>query len=181
MQSTLPTPLNGRSYETNHEWIDCGQASDRTGWHSQISNFFEYWLSICPSGRLPGRQHFDPLHIAKLMARVWMLDVVRGASGPRFRYRLVGTKEVEALQREVTGHWLDEAHPHVLESYRGFQRFISMATSGQPTYRKGEVTFTHHKDHRIVENCMVPLARDGASVDMIAVCSVLYRLDGREN
>ena len=38
-----------------------------------------------------------------------------------------------------------------------------------------------HRDHRIVENCMAPLARDGETVDMIAVCSVLYRLDGREN
>jgi len=28
---------------------------------------------------------------------------------------------------------------------------------------------------------MVPLARDGRTVDMIVVCSVLYLLDGREN
>jgi hypothetical protein len=163
------------------DWLVCSEATDSTGWDPQIAEFFRYWLSICPVGRLPGRQHFDPLHIAKLMARVWMLDVVAGLSGPRFRYRLVGTKEVETLQREVTGHWLDEAHPHLVETRYGLKRFIFMAESGQPTYRKGEVNFSHHRDHRIVENCMVPLARDGVSVDLIAVCSVLYRLDGSQN
>jgi hypothetical protein len=30
-------------------------------------------------------------------------------------------------------------------------------------------------------HCMVPLARDGSTVDMIAVCSVLYLLSGKEN
>jgi hypothetical protein len=181
MYSALSTLRNAGSLTATTEWTDCSPAIDRTGWNPQITEFFDYWLSICPPGALPGRQHFDPLHIAKLMARVWMLDVVRGPSGPRFRYRLVGTKEVETLQREVTGRWLDETHPHLLETRDGFQRFIFMAENGRPTYRKGQVTFSHHKDHRIVENCMVPLARDGASVDMIAVCSVLYRLDGREN
>lgn len=181
MRSTLSTLRLAGSDMREIEWVSCGQANDRTAWNPQIARFFDYWLSISPTGRLPGRQHFDPLHIARLMARVWMLDVVAGSSGPRFRYRLVGTKEVETLQREVTGQWLDEVHPHLVETRYGFQRFIFMAESGQPTYRKGEVTFTHLKDHRIVENCMVPFARDGVSVDMIAVCSVLYRLDGREN
>jgi hypothetical protein len=181
MYSTLSLLRSAGSNPAKTDWISCGSATDRSGWNPQIDEFFSYWLSIHPAGRLPGRQHFDPLDISKLMARVWMLDVVRGPSGPRFRYRLVGTKEVETLQREVTGHWLDEAHPHLVETRCGFRRFIFMAESGQATYRKGEVNFTHHQDHRVVENCMVPLARNGSSVDMIAVCSVLYRFDGREN
>jgi hypothetical protein len=162
-------------------WTVCDRATDRSGWNSQVASFFDYWVAISPSGQLPGRQHFDPLDIAKLMARVWILDVVPGFNGPRFRYRLVGTKEVETLEREVTGHFLDQAHPHVRESDDGFGRFIFMAQSGSATYRKGRVNFNHRRDHQFVENCMVPLARDGASVDMIAVCSVLYRQDGSEN
>jgi hypothetical protein len=166
--------------KTTH-WIACDRTTDRSDWNPQIGSFFDYWLGIAPPGRLPGRQHFDPLDIAKLMARVWMLDVVPGRNGPRFRYRLVGTKEVEALQREVTGQFLDEAHPHVRESRDGFRRFIDMAERGMATYRKGQALFSRHHDHQIIEDCMVPLARDGASVDMIAVCSVLYRGDGGEN
>ena len=162
-------------------WEECGSATDRSAWNPLIARFFEYWLSIAPAGRLPGRQHFDPLDIAELMPRVWILDVVREATGPRFRYRLVGTREVQTLQREVTGRWLDEVQPHLKEAPNGFARFTAIADTGKATYRKGPVTFVHRKDDRIVENCMVPLARDGALVDMIAVCSVLYRSTGKED
>ncbi len=162
-------------------WIECTAATDCSDWNASVRRFFEYWLSIMPPDCLPGRQHFDPLDIAAVMPRVWILDVVREAAALRFRYRLVGTKEVETLQREATGQWLDDVQPHLRERPGGFDRLLHIVESGQATYRTGPVRFTHRSDHRIVENCMVPLARDGRTVDMIAVCSVLYRLDGREN
>jgi hypothetical protein len=168
------------SMATTSGWTACSGESDRSRWHPQVSGFFDYWLSIAPPGRLPGRQHFDPLHIPKLMPSVWILDVVREGEGVRFRYRLAGTREVGTLEREVTGSWLDEAHPHLRGKSATLDRCIWMAAQGKPTYRKGPVTLSHHKDHRLVENCFVPLARDGALVDMIAACSVLYRLDGSE-
>jgi hypothetical protein len=162
-------------------WQDLSPATDRSQWNPLIARFFEYWLLIAPPGRLPGRQHFDPLDIVDLMPRVWLLDVVRGATGPRFRYRLVGTREVQTLERDVTGRWLDEAHPHLTVTANGSARFHHIADTGKPTYPKGPVTFVHHKDDRIVENCILPMARDGASVDMIVGCSVLYRSTGRQD
>jgi hypothetical protein len=159
-------------------WQECGAATDRSQWNPLVARFFEYWLTIAPAARLPGRQHFDPLDIVELMPRVWMLDVVRTPEGTRFRYRLAGTREVQTLQREVTGRWLDEVHPHLKATPNGFARFEYISDKGKPTYRKGPVTFVHHKDDRIVENCMLPMARDGAVVDMIAVCSVLSRSTG---
>jgi hypothetical protein len=162
-------------------WHVCDPTTECAGWNRHIARFFEYWLFISPPGRLPGRQHFDPLDIPALLSRVWILDVVREPVGLRFRYRLVGTKEVETLERDVTGQWLDEVHPHLKERPDGFDRFLHIATHGTATYRKGHVTFLHQKDHQIVENCMVPLARDGSTVDMIAICSVLYLLSGKEN
>jgi len=161
-------------------WQDCTSTTDRSAWNPLIARFFEYWLAISPAGGLPGRQHFDPLDIVALMPRVWLLDVVHGVAGPRFRYRLVGTREVQTLEREVTGRWLDEAHPHLKEKPNGFARFEYIADKGKATYRKGPVTFVHHKDDRIVENCILPMARDGTVVDMIAGCSVLYRSTGTE-
>lgn len=162
-------------------WQECDGTTERSAWNPRIARFFEYWLSITPIGRLPGRQHFDPLDIVELMPRVWILDVTRERTGMRFRYRLVGTKEVETLQRDVTGQWLDDVHPHLRQAPNGFARFHHIANEGKATYRKGQVSFLHHKDHRIVENCMLPMARDGTHVDMIAVCSILYQLNGMEN
>jgi hypothetical protein len=43
------------------------------------------------------------------------------------------------------------------------------------TYRKGAVIILHHKNHRIVENWIVPLAHDGKTVDIVVAvpCSTI--------
>jgi hypothetical protein len=163
-------------------WQPCDPTTDRSAWNPLAAKFFAYWLSIHPgAGALPGRQHFDPIDIPDVMPRVWLLDVVRAGGRLRFRYRLVGTKEVETLQQEVTGLWLDDVHPRLKENPRLVERFHFMVANRQPTYRKGLVHFLHKREHETVENCMVPLAHDGRTVDIIAACSVLYLSNGREN
>jgi hypothetical protein len=160
-------------------YVLCTPDMDRSSWNPKLAEFFDYWLSIKPAEGLPGRQHFDPLHIPFLMSRVWMLDVLRDPL--RYRYRLAGTKEVETLQREVTGQMFTDVHPHLTEDSQAFGRFNETALSGAATYRKGPVVAIHNKEHQTVENCIVPLARDGSTVDIIVACSVLYGFDGREN
>jgi hypothetical protein len=165
----------------NHTWVKCGPASDRSAWNPLLAKFFDYWLAIRPEpGLLPGRQHFDPIDIPEVMPRIWLLDVVRDRAQLRFRYRLVGTKEVETLEREVTGQWLDDVHPRLKENPALLHRFRIMAADGQPTYRKGPVNFAHKREHDLVENCMVPLAQDGRTVDIIAACSVFHPFAGRK-
>jgi hypothetical protein len=162
-------------------WQVCSPDTDRSAWHPFLATFFSYWLAIRPGADLlPGRQHFDPVDIGTVMSRVWLLDVVRDGVEMRFRYRLVGTKEVETLQQEVTGKWFDDVHPRLKETPAHLERYRFVAAQGQPTYRKGAVNFAHKREHAHVENCLVPLARDGRTVDILAACSVLYQLDGRE-
>jgi PAS domain-containing protein len=160
-------------------YIVCSRQTDRSSWNPKIARFFDYWLSIMPANGLPGRQHFDPLDIADIMPRIWMLDVLRDPL--RYRYRFAGTKEVETLQREVTGLMFEDVHPHLRGVGEAFGRFDEIAVRGIATYRRGRIVAVHHKEHLEVENCMVPLARDGATVDIVFACSVLYGLDGREN
>lgn len=177
MSAILPIPQPDRP---NGTWIRCDETTDRSSWYPALAKFFAYWLSIRPSAALlPGRQHFDPLHIADLMPRVWLLDVVRDDGRLRFRYRLAGTKEVQTLEREVTGEWLDDVHPRLKANPALLERYRFIVEQGQPTYRKGFINFTHKREHVRVENCMVPLARDGRAVDIIAACSVSFLSDGR--
>lgn len=179
--SASPPPAQHEPARPGGAWIECDSATDRSAWHPLLRQFFGYWLAIRPAqGLLPGRQHFDPLAIPKVMPRLWLLDVVREAGTMRFRYRLVGTKEVETLQREVTGQWLDDVHPRFKENPAFLKRFHRMVTAGCATYRKGKVNFAHKREHEHVENCVVPLARDGRTVDILAACSVLYDFSGRE-
>src|SRR5882672_1115753 len=142
-------------------WVDCIDDADRSQWHPAVRQFFDYWRQISPADRLPGRWHFDPMHIPGLLPRLWLLDVVRRPDGLRYRYRLAGTLEVETLEREVTGQWFDIVHAAAPGLRAALRRLDHMVAWRVATWRKGSVLLLHHKDHKTVENCMVPLAADG--------------------
>jgi hypothetical protein len=171
-----PTKLEQISTPNYGPWTDYRLPSDRSGWHPLCRDLLEYWEKIAPPGLLPGRQHLSPTDIPALLPRVWMLDVFRQPL--RFRYRLVGTAEVRTLGRETTGQWLDEAHPEFLADPTLNGRFRFMVETGEPTWRRGPVRWGHDSEHRLVENCMVPLAADGSHVDIIFAISILYYQDG---
>jgi hypothetical protein len=150
--------------------------TDTSSWNPKVVRFLNYWLSLKPTDGLPGRQHFDPLDIPDLMPRVWMLDVLREPL--RFRYRFAGTKEVETLQREVTGKMFEQVHSQCYHKISG--RLFEIVRRGVASYRKGNVIALHKKEHMMLENCIAPMARDGSIVDLLIGFTVVYQIDGRE-
>jgi hypothetical protein len=165
-------------------WTDPGIPSDRSAWHPTIQQFYDYWLSIAPPGRLPGRRHVMPEDLRPLLPRLWMLDVHRDPL--RFRYRLAGTFVVWSLGREVTGGWVDELQPERPLKPIVHDRYCYTALTGRPTWRHGETIWERRPGHRLnrlrhfltVENCIVPLANDGATVDILFGASVLFDIEG---
>ena len=164
------------AHSTVDSWVFVDENLDRSGWHPLIQDMYAYWQLIAPAGGLPGRQHFDPLHISPLMSRVWMLDVVRPEM--RFRYRLAGTREVQTLGLDPTGKWFDEVHPAFLRNPGIAERYLRTVEAGVPTYRHGNVMFVHDKYHQLVQNLVLPFAKDGRTVDMLMILSVLFRSNG---
>jgi len=56
---------------------------------------------------MPSRRDMDPLGIEpRLLPWIIILDVEEAPR--RFRYRLIGTRLVEVMDRDVTGHYLDD-------------------------------------------------------------------------
>ena len=118
--------------------------------------------------------------LGPLLPRLWMLDVHRNPS--RFRYRLAGTLVTWSLGREVTGHWVDELHPDCALKPILHDRYCFAAQTGRPTWRHGETIWerrpdqprTRHRHFLTVENCIVPLAADGETVDILFGASVLF-------
>ncbi len=166
--------------------IDPEEAALRVrDWHPRLQALYRYWRSIHPAAgqppeRLPGRRDFDPMAVRDQLATLWLIDVVREPA-LRFRYRLTGTRIREATGREMTGLWLDEAHPEINATQGGFGRFTRVVTERQPSWRRGEPTlFLQHADFHEIENVFLPLAGDGETVDMIVCSSVFYRRDGSE-
>ncbi len=156
-------------------------SDDRDTWHPKIRQFHDYWQRIHPApGVIPGRQHFDPLAIAPLLPNIWLVDVDR-SSGIRFRYRLAGTRIVEALGYEVTGRWLDEVHADFGPQLRTYQDYVVVAEQKQLSWRRGKPVFMAYAEHCVgLERLLLPLARDGQTVDMVVALTILFDAQGEE-
>src|SRR6266851_3902162 len=127
-------------------WTGYSIPEDRTDWHPLVLRLYDYWRSISPPGRLPGRHDVVAEDIAPLWSRAWMLDVFRHPL--RYRYRLCGTEMVRSLGREVTGAWVDEVHPQLIANPQSRERLRFMAETGCSTWRRGVPLWTRDPKHR---------------------------------
>jgi hypothetical protein len=157
-------------------WNDYDFPEDRSHWHPTVRHVYDYWAAIAPTGCLPGRQHISPLDLHPFLPRIFLVDVHRAPL--RFRYRLVGTEVTWSRRQDPTGQWLDEANPHDLNSL--LDRFRYTADIGRPTWRRGHSFWSRDPLHHVVENCLMPLAKDGRTVDMLLGVSIIFDATGRE-
>jgi PAS domain len=132
--------------------------------HPRFRRLFEYLGAKAPPGKLPGRQHVDPVEIRDLLPYVMLIEVVR-ASGQadRYRIRLMGTEVVALQGSDGTGMFVEDVltkGPDVIAGY------ADIVTSGQPQYRQGEVAAAG-RDHLTYQRIAFPLAADGQHVDML--------------
>ena len=136
----------------------------------KIKALLDYWRSLFPAaGRLPGRQHLDPLDIPQLLPDIWMVDV--RPEPLRFRFRLVGTEIVKLTGRDATGLWLDQVYPGYehTEAYRCHRH---CALSGRPAYRKGGVMSNPNRRFVEAERLYLPLAQNGKDVDILLIMTL---------
>lgn len=129
--------------------------------------FLDYWTFKCRGGKLPGRQHIDPVEMRSFLTYIVLLDVDRrlGGRGPRFRYRLVGTHVVEIFGHELTGVYLDEVNPP--DVYPAVEAHLAgVVQSCRPAvgYHALPAAHTYYRQY---EHVTVPLATDGYTVDML--------------
>lgn len=146
--------------------------------HSKIREMIGLYRSIMPSDRLPGCQHFDPLAIPHLLPNVWLVDVLDGPE-PRFRYRLMGTRVAQAFAADITGRLFEDVHPDFANNpMRGF--LVDVVATRQPHHRLGKRNAWPVSELLSVERLFLPLAGDGAHVDIVLALTIFMRKDGVE-
>jgi len=143
--------------------------------HDKIREMFAYWQSIHPADGLPGRQHFDPIDIPRLLPNLRLVDVE--GRPPRFKTRLMGTVLLDFFGVEHTGHYFDDMYPKFSRS-RTYQDLFDVAVNGRPNWRRGVPGLVYEKDFVTVERVFLPLAEDGSTVDMIVTCILFGDKDG---
>ena len=133
----------------------------------------EAWQGMRPApGVLPGRQHFDPSAVGRLLPQVLTLDLLRrDGEICSVRYRLIGSVIRDAYGEDTTGREIEEFPDH----------FRLSAEAGRPVWRFGPPAQTILQGRvTSIENLMLPLATDGRNADVLVVLSVFFDQSGRE-
>jgi hypothetical protein len=140
---------------------------------AEVTALFEHWQSIHPGGGLlPGRQHFDPLQVPRLLPHLWLVEVHRDPW--RFRVRLMGTAVAEFIGRDDTGKWMHDEIPD-LEGSDMHRCLVMAADEGRPAYQKGKIIANVDKTYISAERFHLPLAADGHTPDMLLNMSLFRR------
>jgi len=135
------------------------------------------WTAKRPSGRLPARGDLLPEELGPTLPAVLLLDVVGKADGRDYVYRVAGSRLVEMYGVEPTGRPLSDfaEWPWAQRARRIFDRAVD---SGMPTLARARMT-VEPRDFYRVETLCLPLAAEGATVDMLLV-AMAFEPDGRE-
>lgn len=139
----------------------------------KIHQVSEAWQGMRPApDKLPGRQHFDPSAVGRLLPQLMSLDLLRADGELRaVRYRLIGSMIRDAYGEDTTGKLVDTFPRH----------FRLAAESGKPVWRFGPPAQTILKGRvTAIENLILPLAADGTTVDVLVLLSVFFDQSGRE-
>ena len=144
--------------------------------HPKVARLFAHWKSRHRPEGMPGRAQLDPLELGDLLPGLWLVEVQRQPF--RLRYRLVGARVVEAMGRDVTGLWFDEAHTTAASQPNYMERSKTVVETGVPSWRRGPPRLWRHDVYSQIENLILPLADDGRTIDLLIVLTVFYRLDG---
>lgn len=135
--------------------------------HPRFRWMHDYLTRVAPPGRLPGRQHLDPVIFKALLPFINLVDVETAAGVTRFRFRLVGTLQTKIAGREITGKYLEEAVlPAFVERIR-----TNMTTCAEQREAIYDAFAMPHPDRDFIrtERIYFPLAKDGETVDMLLI------------
>jgi hypothetical protein len=155
-------------------------------WHPKLQALHRAWSAQSPGpGLLPGRQHVGPEILKPWLPVIWLLDVLYDeydtGDQPRIRYRLAGTKLIEMRGgHNPMGLWLEDSNPSRVSPNPTISRVHGMLASRQPSWRRGMPNNRRIDAVKTVENLFLPLAADGATVDMILCASLYFGIAGRE-
>jgi len=133
---------------------------------ARLHLFFCYWLSKCNGKRLPGRGDIDAIEMQAFLSIIILLQVEHNGGACRFRVRLAGTHLTDIFGRDVTGYDVDQICAP--EIYGLLERVVER---GEACYGTSRGSILGREFLRF-EHLTLPLASDGARVDMVlgALC-----------
>lgn len=124
---------------------------------SKLAELYDYWHGKRPSPeRLPSRGCLDPLDIPALLPSLMLIEM--GAQPEEMRFRLIGTRIVERVGRDLTGHRLSEGFWGPLTAHY-IARYWTIFRAGAAVVSMRDLLGSGGKRH-IYEQVLLPLEPD---------------------
>lgn len=120
-----------------------------------LRDLYLYWLGKWQGPRMPTRADIEPLEIPTLLPLVYLVDVE--GDPRRFRFRLIGTRIVAWLGRDLTGAYLSDPTA---------RRYAAVADSGRPAYDALNAAGKEGR-HGSYQRLLLPLAGEEGGVAML--------------
>jgi len=139
----------------------------------EANQLLDYYLSVHPKDKLPGRELFDPMAIPSILPNIVLVDVCR--SPYRFKFRVVGNEICENWNSNPVGQYFDEFVGGIENKYAHIDR-VAVVEKKDPIYRYSLPDVEFRTSFAKMESLHLPLASDGENVDMI-VSTIVYQMD----
>jgi CheY-like chemotaxis protein len=127
---------------------------------------YDYWREKAAGRRVPDRRDLDPVEIKDILPNLSIIEVGRMKGHVFHRYRLVGTRVVDALGYNPTNHMVEE---FVENGNADFIRRVlrSVARSARPVYAAS--AFRASTTGLATERVLLPLTRGSTSIRQIMI------------
>jgi len=131
-----------------------------------LLQIYDYWNSLRAGRRMPARKDVDPMQLPRHLPDLMLIDVLNEPR--RFRYRLIGSRIVEASAENRTGQFFDEIaffrdNPSVMTDY------ASVADSAAPHLSlEPFLNYSNRMTYK-ARRLLLPLSNDDETVDMLLV------------
>lgn len=128
----------------------------------RIVRLYAYWHQRRGERAMPARADLAPTEFAYILGNLVLMEV--HGEPLRFRYRLHGVNLVARDGYDMTGRWLHD-HPEPEYRARIEGTYGGVARSARPAHGIRDIVVDGRP--RRYETLVLPLGRDGATVDMI--------------
>lgn len=122
----------------------------------------EYWCAARGNRQFPRRADIDPIDIARLLPNLMLSEIERDPL--RIWYRVVGTAVVARTGLDFTRRYLDDT-PFADATAAWRRLYEEMLETGEPIFGQDFVIMPGGAPLHS-EFCMLPLARDGVTIDL---------------
>lgn len=139
---------------------------DFGGLHPRFQRVQTYLESKTGGGRLPARADIDPVEIPEVLAYINLIDVSWTDPGsPRFRFRLLGTRQIRYAGGDFTGKRVEEVLSGT-SANAAVAMMRRVAVEQQPIFGRF-VMPVDGREFVITERLQFPLSSDGETINML--------------